>query len=58
MQLYVRKGPPVDKMIPASEVRTTRNDILYGSFRAQMRLTPVNGTCGAFFFVRDTLPEI
>ena len=53
LQLIVRGGTP-DKggLIPMAELATTRSDIHYGSFRAGMKVTSVNGTCGAFFWVR------
>lgn len=52
LQLIVRGGTP-DKggHIPMAEMVTARDDILYGSFRAGMKITNVNGTCGAFFWV-------
>ncbi|KAG7002377.1 glycoside hydrolase family 16 [Physcia stellaris] len=53
LQLIVGGGTP-DKggLIPMAELVTSRDDILYGSFRAGMKITKVNGTCGAFFWVR------
>ena len=52
VQLIVRGGePPKGGLIPMAEMSTNRTDILYGSFRAGMKLTGLNGTCGAFFWV-------
>lgn len=34
-----------------AEIVTNRSDIMYGSFRAGMKIAAVNGTCGAFFWV-------
>lgn len=52
LQLFVRGGTPDEGgLIPMAELVTTRNDILYGSFRAGMKISSVNGTCGAFFWV-------
>ena len=51
LQLIVRGGVPSDGMIPMAELTTERDDVFYGSFRAGMRLTGTNGTCGAFFWV-------
>lgn len=55
LQLYVRgSAQGLDSLIPMAELVTTRDDVLYGSFRAGMKFTPVNGTCGAFFWVSRT----
>lgn len=51
LQLIVRGGVPKDKLIPTAEVVSVRDDLFYGSYRTAMRLTSVNGTCGAFFWV-------
>ena len=51
LQLYVRGGIPTDGYVPCSEIMSSRNDMLYGSFRASMKLPSINGTCGAFFWV-------
>ena len=51
LQLFVRGGIPQNGLIPISEVATARNDVLYGSFRAGMKVTGTPGTCGAFFWV-------
>jgi hypothetical protein len=40
-----------DRVVPMSEVDTERIDMLYGSFRVRAKLSGVNGTCGAFFWV-------
>ena len=52
LQLFVRGDTP-DKggLISMAELVTARDDILYGSFRAGMKISNVNGTCGAFFWV-------
>jgi hypothetical protein len=51
LQLWVRSDIQSNGLIPCGQVKTTRDDIQYGSFRAGMKLTPVNGTCSAFFSV-------
>jgi hypothetical protein len=38
-------------MVPTAEVATRRLDMMWGTFRASMRLTGVEGTCAAFFWV-------
>lgn len=50
LQLWVRSGV-VNGYVPSGEVKTTRTDMLYGSFRIGAKLTPVNGTCSAMFTV-------
>lgn len=40
-----------DDTVKTSEVKTASNKLLFGSFRASIKLPTVNGTCGAFFFV-------
>ena len=55
LQLFVRGGVPQDGLIPMAEVATARVDVLYGSFRAGMKVTGTPGTCGAFFWVYSTL---
>lgn len=59
LQLIVRGGTP-DKggLIPMAELVTSRDDVLYGSFRAGMKITNVNGTCGAFFWYWNNTQEI
>lgn len=56
LQLIVRGGIPKDKLIPMAELVSTRQDMLYGSFRTAMKLTEINGTCGAFFWVCRSSP--
>ncbi|KAL8691468.1 MAG: hypothetical protein Q9218_003312 [Villophora microphyllina] len=58
-QVIVRGGKPgKDNMIPMGEIDTNRTDMLYGSFRAGMKLTGSPGTCGAFFWYRNDSQEI
>lgn len=61
LQLWVRSQlvqNGSESYVPIAEVVTARNDILYGSFRASMKTTGVNGTCGAFFFYHNDSQEI
>ena len=60
LQLYVRAGAtaPINSLIGMSEIVTNRSDILYGSFRAGIKTTSINGTCSAFFFYRNDTQEI
>ena len=57
IKLIVRGGDPGNgNMIPMAEMVTKRGDILYGSFRAGMKIAAINGSCGAFFWVWHTIP--
>ncbi|KAI5793325.1 concanavalin A-like lectin/glucanase domain-containing protein [Geopyxis carbonaria] len=53
LQLICRGGDPKDGVVPVGEIKTRRNDMLYGSFRASMAVSAVNGTAGAFFFYHN-----
>ncbi|KAL7787036.1 glycoside hydrolase family 16 protein [Trichoderma ceciliae] len=44
--------------VPVAELDTARDDMHYGSYRAGMKLTPVNGTCAAFFWYFNDTQEI
>jgi hypothetical protein len=46
-----------DRLVPMGEVDTERTDMLYGSFRIRAKLSGVNGTCGAFFWVCLSLSQ-
>ncbi|KAJ5201508.1 glycoside hydrolase family 16 protein [Penicillium cinerascens] len=58
LQLWVRGGIPSNGLVPSAEMRTVRRDLNYGSFRAAMKLTPVNGTCSAVFSYYNDTQEI
>ncbi|KAK1827901.1 glycoside hydrolase, family 16 [Podospora conica] len=45
-------------MVPTAEVATRRLDMMWGTFRASMRLTGVEGTCAAFFWYFNDTQEI
>ncbi|KJX95521.1 hypothetical protein TI39_contig4106g00011 [Zymoseptoria brevis] len=47
-----------NSMIRIAEVVSTRDDILYGSFRIGLKTSAVNGTCGGFFFYLNEPAEI
>lgn len=51
LQLIVRGGVPASGLIPVAEMSSERTDLVYGSFRASIKLTGTSGTCGAFFWV-------
>ncbi|KAL7929490.1 glycoside hydrolase family 16 protein [Trichoderma chlorosporum] len=48
----------VDDAIPVAELDSARVDLFYGSYRAGMKLTAVNGTCAAFFWYFNDTQEI
>ncbi|KAJ5726594.1 uncharacterized protein N7483_007951 [Penicillium malachiteum] len=58
LQLYVRGDIQSNGLVPCGQVKTVRDDIQYGSFRTSMKLTPVNGTCSAFFSYYNDTQEI
>jgi hypothetical protein len=51
LQLYVRGGIPSDGFVPVAQINSVREDMLWGSYRASIKLTDVPGTCAAFFWV-------
>jgi len=52
LQLVVR-AEQVEDMVPVAEIDTARLDVVFGSYRAGLKLTDVPGTCSAFFWVSD-----
>ncbi|KAK5119114.1 hypothetical protein LTR62_000325 [Meristemomyces frigidus] len=58
LDLYVRSALLDGEAVPIAEIVSTREDMLYGSFRIGMQTTAVNGTCGAFFFYHNDSQEI
>jgi hypothetical protein len=50
LELVVR-SELVDGMVPVAELATRRLDLMWGTFRAGMRVSRVGGTCAAFFWV-------
>ncbi|KAI5806956.1 glycoside hydrolase family 16 protein [Geopyxis carbonaria] len=58
LELWVRKADEGDDMVGVSEVDSQRTDMLYGTFRAGFQITPVNGTCAAFFWYFNDTQEI
>lgn len=57
LQLWVRSDHS-DGYVGGAELATFRRDALYGTFRVGMKLSSVNGTCGAFFFFHSNEQEI
>ncbi|GAB7339221.1 hypothetical protein MBLNU457_5879t1 [Dothideomycetes sp. NU457] len=63
LQLWVRQelvplSGTTSEMVSGAEIASTRDDMLYGSFRVGAKFSSVNGTCGAFFFYRNDSSEI
>jgi hypothetical protein len=44
-------GELTDEAVPVAELDSYRSDLRWGSYRAGMKTTGVNGTCAAFFWV-------
>ena len=57
MQLWVRQKL-LNNMVPVAEVASSRDDMLYGSFRAAIKFTGTNGTAGTFAWYRNDTQEI
>ena len=51
------KGPSGELVVPTAELSSARMDMLYGSFRASLKMTSMSGTCAAFFWVGEP-PEL
>lgn len=50
-QLLVGGGIPAGGYVPVAEMDSSREDLLWGSYRAALKITPVSGTCAGFFWV-------
>lgn len=57
LQLWVRHDLE-NGLIPVAEISSPRDDMLYGSFRAAIKFSGMNGTCGAFFWYHNDTQEI
>ncbi|KOS18566.1 Beta-glucanase [Escovopsis weberi] len=51
-------GNLVNDAVTTAEIDTARHDLFYGSYRAGMKMTDVNGTCAAFFWYFNDTQEI
>lgn len=45
-------------LVPVGEIYSKRADIRYGTFRAGIKFSGVNGTCGAFFWYCTYMPQL
>jgi hypothetical protein len=50
LQLIVH-STSVENMVPVAEIDSSRTDLLWGTFRASLKLAAIPGTCAAFFWV-------
>lgn len=50
LELWARAVEEGSEYVSVAEVDSARSDMLYGSFRAGLQTTAVNGTCTAFFW--------
>jgi hypothetical protein len=55
VQLSVGGGIPPNGYVPVAQMNTVREDLLFGTYRALVKITPVAGTCTAFFWVNLAL---
>ena len=53
LQLTVDSGLPVNGYIKTAQMDSAREDLLWGTYRAGMKLTKVAGTCASFFWVSN-----
>lgn len=51
LQLSVGGGVPSNGYVSVAEIDSSREDLLWGTYRAAMKLTLTPGTCAAFFWV-------
>ncbi|KAL8912802.1 MAG: hypothetical protein Q9171_002260 [Xanthocarpia ochracea] len=58
LQIRVTAGERRGGAVKSGEVASARRDMLYGSFRAGIKYTGQNGTCGAFFYYYNDTQEI
>ncbi|KAL8982038.1 MAG: hypothetical protein Q9205_003341, partial [Flavoplaca limonia] len=58
LEIRVSAGEPRGGAVKNGEIATIRRDMKYGSFRAGIKYTPQDGTCGAFFFYESDKGEI
>ncbi len=50
LQLVVNASH-VEEMVPVAEIDSARTDVMFGTFRASLKVTNISGTCSAFFWV-------
>jgi hypothetical protein len=50
LQLIVRSTLVEGDLVSTGQIQSNREDIRFGSFRAYMQTSPINGTCAASFW--------
>ncbi|KAF7955800.1 hypothetical protein EAE96_004723 [Botrytis aclada] len=58
VQLTVGGGDPANGFVQTAEMDSAREDLLWGTYRAAMKLTLTPGTCAAFFWYFNDSQEI
>ncbi|KAJ4334774.1 hypothetical protein N0V87_006578 [Didymella glomerata] len=58
LQLIVRSELVEDNLVSTGQIQSIREDVRFGSFRAYMKSTPINGTCAASFWYHNDSQEI
>ncbi|PMD41414.1 glycoside hydrolase family 16 protein [Hyaloscypha variabilis F] len=58
IQLSVGGGVPGNGFVQVAQINSVRKDLLWGTFRALIKATPVPGTCTAFFWYFNDSQEI
>jgi len=56
LQLMVDSGLPVSGYIKTAQMNSAREDLLWGTYRAGLKLTNIPGTCASFFWVSSHHP--
>jgi hypothetical protein len=51
VQLIVGAGVPANGFIQVSQMNSVRQDLLFGTYRALLKITAIPGTCTSFFWV-------
>jgi hypothetical protein len=55
VQMIVDGGVPKDGNVKTAEMDSNRTDMIWGTYRASLKLSPIVGTCAAFFWVSRSL---
>ncbi|QSZ37303.1 hypothetical protein DSL72_009397 [Monilinia vaccinii-corymbosi] len=58
VQLTVGGGDPANGFVQTAEMDSAREDLLWGTYRAALKLTLTPGTCSAFFWYFNDSQEI
>jgi hypothetical protein len=51
LQIQIDGGIPSNGYVQTAQMNSAREDLLWGSYRAAMKLTLTPGSCAAFFWV-------